>query len=153
MKKFIVVLAAMAFVFAMVSGVIAASPTTLDVGVSATVVTNCEVTGGTLAFGNINADGSDVNATATGISIKCTKGTAVTVTDNDGVGGDNTMTDGSNLLSYSTNYTPSLTGGGTGTSGTELAGTLNFRGTVLAAAAEGVPAGNYTDTIVLTLTY
>lgn len=157
MKKYLVVLAAMAFLIVMVGGAYAASPTTLDVTASATVKTNCVVSSGaTLAFGDIDADGADVNATASGISIKCTKGTVVTVADNDGLDA-NKMQSGANRLPYTTAYTASLTGGGTGGGGTELgdsaAGHLNFRGTVPVATAAGVPAGVYGDTITLTLTY
>jgi spore coat protein U-like protein len=155
MKKLLVVLTAMMMVLAMVGGAMAASPTKLDVGVSANVKTNCVVMGGTLAFGDIDADGTDVNATATGISIKCTKGTIVAVSDNDGLRGNNTMknTLTDDTLAYTTLYLPSLTGDGTGAGATDLEVALNFRGTVAAADAEGVPAGVYTDTIELTLTY
>jgi spore coat protein U-like protein len=154
MKKFLVVSAAMMMVLAMVSGAMAQSPTTLDVGVSATVNARCVVTGGTLAFGDLEAGGGDkADIAASGISIKCTNGTSVAVTDNDGVDADNTMTSGSNELPYSTSYTSSLTGAGTGVSSTDLATTLAFKGTVLEADYALVPAGAYTDTIVLTLTY
>jgi spore coat protein U-like protein len=155
MKKFLVISAAMMMVLTMVSGAMAQSPTTLDVGVSANVKTNCVVTGGTLAFGDIDADGLDKTVSAAGISIKCTKGTIVAVSDNDGVRTNNTMknTLTTDTLAYTTAYTASLLGGGTGGSGTELATALDFKGTVLAAAAEGVPAGIYEDTIELTLTY
>lgn len=155
MKKYLVVLAVMAFFVVMAGGAYAQSPTTLNVGVTANVKAKCVVTGGTLAFGDIVADGADVNATASGISIKCTKGTSVAVSDNDGSRGDNTMKHATEnqYLTYSTTYTASLTGGGTGGGGTELATALDFKGTVLAAAAEGVPAGAYADTIILTLTY
>ncbi len=152
MKKYLVVLAVMAFFVVMAGGAYAQSPTTLNVGVTAKIKTNCVVTGGTLAFGDIDADGADVNANASGISIKCTKGTSVAVSDDDGLD-SNKMQSGANRLPYTTTYTANLTGGGTGGGGTELATALDFKGTVAAAAAEGVPAGDYTDTIKLTLTY
>jgi spore coat protein U-like protein len=154
MKKYLVLLAAVMMVIAMVSGAFAASPTNVDVTASATVTSNCEVTPGTLAFGLVDADhGSSYTVTAAGLSIKCTTGTAVIVSDNNGVRGDNTMTDGTHFLPYSTTYNPSLTGGGTGTSGTELATALGFTGTITMANLSGVVAGVYGDTIQLTLTY
>jgi spore coat protein U-like protein len=154
MKKYLVILAAVMMVIAMVSGAYAASPTKVDVTASATVTSNCVVNPGTLDFGPVDADhGSSYILTASGLSIKCTTGTVVAVTDNDGLNANKMNDGGGHFLPYTTTYTTPLTGGGTGTGGTELATALNFTGTISMANLLGVVAGNYVDTIQITLTY
>jgi spore coat protein U-like protein len=158
MKKYLVILAAVMMVIAMVSGAFAGSQP-VTVGASATITTTCNVIAGTLSFGAIDGDATaDTTVSAGGsFSIKCTKGTAVTVTDDKGeneAGTQMNMKSGSDLLPYSISYTTTaLTGEGAGAGGTSIIDHLALTGTVSAAQLPGVKAGSYTDTITLTLAY
>lgn len=157
MKRFMVVLAAMALVIVMTSGAFAGS-TNLNVNSSATVTTICNVNGGTLVFGNVDADSDTTVSAGGGLSIKCTAGTSVTVTDDLGSyesGTQMRMKDaGTNYLPYSINYTKTaMTGKGAGAGGTDLNTDLNLTGTITGAQIAGVPAGSYTDVIQLTIAY
>jgi uncharacterized membrane protein len=81
MKKYLVVLAAMAFVIAMVSGAYAANNTTQTVTATATVSTICKNgTNGTLAFGTIDPGGSSaVTASSSGLTYMCSNGTTFNI--------------------------------------------------------------------------
>jgi spore coat protein U-like protein len=150
----------MMMVIAMVSGAFAAQAT-VSVNATATVTSICNVHGGTLPFGTVNADGVDVTVDAAGgISIQCTKGTSVAITNDGGLNGGsgkNLFMDGGTTtkLPYSIDYNTPLTGdGAAGTNiGAKGTGLLSLTGTVTHSAAEGVIAGNYSDTLVLTLSY
>ena len=163
MKKYLVVLAAMVMVIAMASGAYAAgvgSPKTDAVPVTATVLNNCSITGGSIAFGSVDAITNAGVTTATVVqpTIKCTKGASVLVTDdmgaNEAVAGTAParMKDGgTNYIVYSFNYTKTaLTGNGITT---DIGATLALSGILAAGALDNVPAGAYTDTLTLSIAY
>jgi len=89
MKKYLVVLAAMMMVIAMVSGAYALETTTQTVTASATVSKVCSNgTNGTLAFGTIDPGGSSpVTASSSGLTYKCSTGTSFSVTGINGATG------------------------------------------------------------------
>jgi spore coat protein U-like protein len=134
--------------------------------VSANVTANCTITAGNLAFGNVNAvSGSNYDATAT-LSIACTSGSGWSAAANLGGGPSATfatrrMTNGANTLDY-TIYTDSgrNTVWGDGTSSSSmLTGTGNGSTqsvTVYGRVPSGqttVPAGSYSDSVTVTITY
>jgi spore coat protein U-like protein len=139
----------------------ATASNTLDV--SATVTSNCAVTTTALAFGNINVTtGADFDTTG-GISVTCTNGTAWTAEADAGGGTGATtavrkMTSGSDLLNYAL-YSDSgrTTIWGTGASediastGTGVAQAMTIYGRV--PSGQTAPAGAYTDTVNVTVTY
>lgn len=143
-----------------------AGTTTSSLSVSATVTANCTVSTSPVAFGSVDVlSGSNVDATG-GVTATCTNGTAWSAAAGAGSGTGATLTSrkmsfGSNLLNYSL-YTDSgrttVWGDGSGTtatvSNTGTGGGQNF--TVYGRIASGqssVPAGGYSDTVVVTITY
>ena len=130
-----------------------------NLSVSATVVTACSVTGGTLAFGNI-ATGTitPTSGTSTGVSVTCP--TPYTVTLGQGGHWDSTNskfqvadTNG-NLIGYqlsdigggnTTWSNPSFPGSATPTS-LPIYGTLD-------GLTNGQPAGSYTDVVQIQVIY
>lgn len=92
---------------------------------------------------------SAVNASVTQPQVTCSNGTPYTITDDDGTSetglNANRMTDGTNFIAYSFNYT----GTGTGTGG---AVAMNITASVAQPDYAGKPAGVYTDTVTLTVT-
>ena len=143
-----------------------AGTATAPLNVSATVTANCTITTTPLAFGNVNTlSGSNVDGTG-GLSISCTNGTAWAASAGVGAGsgatyGSRRMTAGTDLLDYNI-YTDSgrttvwgddsgatdLIGG----TGTGLAQSVTVYGRV-GLGQTSVPAGNYTDTVSVTVTY
>jgi spore coat protein U-like protein len=144
-----------------------AATTTANMSVDATVTSNCAVSASPIAFGNVNVtSGSNADATG-GISVTCTSGTAWAAAADAGLGSGATlslrkMDDGSNLLNYAL-YTDSgrTTLWGDGAGGTTA--TVSDTGTGAAQAKtiygrvpsgqSGVPAGDYADTVTVTVTY
>jgi spore coat protein U-like protein len=140
-----------------------------NIDVTATVTANCTITAEALAFGNY--DGIVVNA-ATAVTVEsdvdvtCTQGAAATVTLGQGgsAGGastdanpDRRLTDGTNFLNYGlftenthTDEWGNTAGTGVTHTGTGSLATLVVYGIV--PAGQTVPAGNYTDTVVATIT-
>ncbi|WP_167737579.1 Csu type fimbrial protein [Sphingomonas parva] len=134
--------------------------------VSATVTANCTVTTSPIAFGAVNTlSSSNVDGTG-GVTVTCTNGTAWAASADAGSGtgatlGNRRMTAGSNQLSYNL-YTDSgrssVWGDGTGSTatvantGTGLAQDFTVYGRV-AAGQTSVPAGSYSDTVAVTITY
>jgi len=155
MKKYLAVLAGMAFLAVTAGGAYAGTADDA-VPVTATVKASCKVTSvGAIAFGDVDAvtDAGGKNATITAPEIFCTKGASVSVADDKGIRGDYTMKDaGTNMLTYSVGYTASLTGQGMGTS-IGSATYLKLTGSLASGALNDVPAGSYTDTLTLTVTY
>ena len=155
------------------AGLLAAQPalaatasSTLDV--SATVTSNCVVSTTALAFGDVDVtSGSDVDGTG-GLSVTCTSGTGWTATSDAGGSTGATLavrklSDGTNFLNYAL-YTDSArttvwgdgttvgadgTFTGTGT-GSEQASTIYGR---VPSGQTNLPAGAYTDTVNVTVTY
>ena len=137
-----------------------------DLTVEATVTSNCTVSTSALDFGSVNTlSGADVDGTG-GVTVTCTNGTDWSAAANAGTGAGATllnrrMTSGGNLLSYSlfTNAArTSVWGDGTGTTatvdntGTGAAQNFTVYGRV-AAGQTGVPAGDYEDTVAVTISY
>ena len=144
----------------------AAQAQTADLTVNATVTANCTVSTTALDFGNVNTlSGADVDGTG-GVTVTCTNGTDWSAAADAGNGSgatlaDRRMTGGGNLLSYSLFIDAARTtvwGDGTGTTatvddtGTGLAQNFTVYGRV-GAGQTGVPAGGYTDTVGVTVTY
>ena len=150
MKKMITLLMAIGML-AMASGAMAADTTT--VAVSATVTGTCKFTaGGTLSFTLDPSAGGNVNGTVTQPTFWCTKGATYTISDNDGLNKSGTthrmkhatLTE---YVPYSFTYT--TTGTGTGKS---AAITMNIASTVLEADYIDASAGNYADTVTMSIT-
>jgi spore coat protein U-like protein len=161
-KNLFVTMAAITLVIAMVGGAYAAT-TTGSVSATATVLAApgvCTISGApALGFGNVDEMSNAGGATAavTAPDIRCTNALVVGVTDDLGaneLGAQMRLTDGANFINYSISYTGSLTGGGAGVNiGDGANPELGLTAGIPAGALTGKPAGNYTDTVVLTLTY
>jgi spore coat protein U-like protein len=138
-----------------------------DIDVTATVTANCTITAEALAFGAY--DGIVVNASTplaaqSDIDVTCTQGAAAVVTLGQGgsVSGtdadpDRQLTDGSNVLNYGlfTENTHTDEWGNTAATGVNHTGTGSVATLVVYGsipAGQTVPAGNYTDTVVATIT-
>jgi spore coat protein U-like protein len=150
-----------------VAGTAYAATATGTLSSTATVTSNCTVSTTTVAFGNVDVtSGSAVNSTG-GISVTCTNGTAWAASANAGAGtgaslATRKMANGANLLNYVL-YTDSArtTVWGDGAGGTTA--TLSDTGsgsaqakTIYATVPAGqtsLPAGSYSDTVTVTITY
>jgi spore coat protein U-like protein len=159
----------------------AASTTTANLSVTATVVANCTMTTGAVAFGNYDPTVATATTAAGSLTITCTKGqtiTSIALGGGNNAGTTRQMKDtGTDLLGYSL-YQPTAGGGGTyscvytGTptpwgNGTTFGSVFTPAGTVTPGTAPGVtypvcgsiapgisvPAASYTDTVVATLTF
>jgi spore coat protein U-like protein len=140
-----------------------------DLDVTATVVANCSITADALDLGNY--DPVVVNAATaadaqSNISVTCTSGASATVTLGQGAnaGGGSTDADpdrrlanGANRLNYGlftdlahADEWGNTAGTGVAHTGTGSAATLVVYGSI--PAAQNVPAGVYTDTVVATIT-
>jgi spore coat protein U-like protein len=144
-----------------------AATATSTMDVSATVTSNCVVSTTALDFGNVDVtSGSDVDGTG-GISITCTSGADWTATADAGGSTGATLavrklTDGTNFLNYAL-YTDSartnLWGDGTTLSTQAITGTgtgTQQDSTIYGRVPSGqtsLPAGAYTDTVNVTVTY
>ena len=146
MKK-LVVLAAVAM-FLMTGSAIAANTNT--VAVTAAVVGSCTITGGSVAFGNLNAAGAGaVNGLVTQPSVTCSNLLPYTVTDDDGLNelaaNANRMASGGNFIQYAFAYTAA----GTGTGGAQ---NMDIAASIAEADYLGKAVGAYSDTVTLTVT-
>lgn len=126
---------------------------TANVTVSATVLDSCLFTSaGDLSFGGIDpTTAGPYTPVVTDVNVQCGVGDVFTITDDGGnngpAGGPFAMDDGSgNLLVYSFTYTAAGVGAGFG-----MDLPLGINGSVTQAAAQAVPAGGYSDTVVLTV--
>jgi spore coat protein U-like protein len=137
--------------------------------VTATVQSTCSATATTLAFAPYTPGGGVIANNGT-ISVKCTKNTPFTVALNGGTTAGGTIAQrlmalGANTLQYNLFTTAALTqvfGDGSGTSktvagtgaGVATATTVTVFGQLPDSAAnQAAVAGNYTDTITVTVTY
>jgi len=143
-----------------------AGTATSNLSVTATVTANCTVSTAAVAFGNVNTiSGSNVDGSG-GITVTCTNGTTWTAAAGVGSGTGATfasrkMASGGNLLNYSL-YTDSgrtsIWGDGSagnvtiGGAGNGAAQNVTVYGRV-AAGQTSVPAGSYSDTVSVTVTY
>jgi spore coat protein U-like protein len=151
---------------AALSGTAHANSTSANLSVTATVTANCSVSTSPVAFGSFNAlAGTAVDATG-GVTVTCTNGTAWTAAADAGSGTGASLAtrklgSGSNLLDY-TLYTNSgrttLWGDGTattatiGNTGSGVAQNVTIYGRIAAGQATA-PAGSYSDTVLVTITY
>lgn len=134
--------------------------------VSATVTPNCTVTTSPIAFGTVNTlSGSNVDGNG-GVSVTCTNGTAWAASAGTGSGSgaslaSRRMSSGSNVLNYNL-YTNSSrnTIWGDGTASTSTIANNGTGATQsfivygrIAAGQASVPAGNYSDTVSVTVSY
>jgi spore coat protein U-like protein len=139
---------------------------TTTMSVSATVTANCTVSATPIAFGSVNTlSGSNVDANGT-VTVSCTNGSPWTLSANAGGGSGATMavrrmTAGANTLNYTIHTTAghgTVWGDGTastatlGNTGTGAAQTVTVYGRVFSGQT-GVPAGSYSDTVNVTVTY
>lgn len=145
----------------------AAGSTSDTLDVSATVTSNCTVSAGTVAFGNVDVTtGAAVDGTGT-IAVTCTSGTAWSAAADAGSGTGATldtrkMVNGANLLNYAL-YTDearsNVWGDAADANTVKISGTGNgtaqsstIYGRVL-ANQNSLPAGAYADTVTVTVTY
>lgn len=138
-----------------------------NMAVSASVAANCTISAGALAFGSVDTlSATAVTGTAT-VAIACTNGTTWSTTADVGTGPGATFasrrlrTAGGDVLNYSlftdagrtivwgdgTSSSSAIPGTGTGTNQNV---TIYGR---IPAGQTGAPAGNYTDTVSVTITY
>jgi spore coat protein U-like protein len=139
-----------------------------SLAVSASIANNCTVGTSTMAFGAYDPVGTNASTalTATGtVALTCIKNDSTTITL--GLGNNSThasgttraMTDGaSDYLSYELytssarstvwNTTNTVAYTGTGTSGT-----VSVYGTIPAGQGVAQPAGSYTDSVAITVTF
>ena len=144
-----------------------AADTGSSLGVNATVSANCSVSTTPVAFGTVDAtSGQAVQGTGS-ISVTCTNGTAWTASADAGAGSGadlvtRRMADGANLLDYSL-YTDSartqLWGDGIegvtalfSDTGSGVAQIKTVYG-LIQGGQTGAPAGEYVDTVQVTVTY
>lgn len=147
-----------------------AATTTANLSVTATVAANCTVTTSALAFGAYDPVNTNLSTALLGtgtISVRCTNGSAATLELDQGLNAAAGSTasaplrrlkSGSNHLSYSLfSDAPRTvvwaTGGPQSVShtGTGNVTALTVYGSV--AAGQQVPAGSYSDTVVVTVTF
>lgn len=132
--------------------------------VTATVNASCSISANPLAFGGYDPFSASPNDALTTLSATCTATTPYTVGLNAGTGSGATvatrkMTSSSNTLNYSLYQDAARTTVWGSTIGTDtVAGTgigtaqsLTVYGRI--PASQNVPAGNYNDTIIVTITY
>jgi len=145
-----------------------AGTATSNLDVSANVNATCSITTNPVAFGDYNpSNPSDANASGT-VTTTCTVGSPATITLGEGQNANSGSTaanparrlsvDGTNFLEYflyqdSNRTTVWGNAGGTGvdTTGTGTPQALIVYGTI--TAAQSVPPGAYTDTVVATVTF
>lgn len=132
--------------------------------VTATVIASCSVTADDLAFGDYDPVSSSPLSGATTIEVTCTNGTGYVVSLDEGAGvgasiAERLMTSGSDTLSYTLFRDAAHTqvwGNASGVdtvdgTGTGVAEVLDVYG--LVEALQTAPAGAYTDSVTVTVTY
>lgn len=132
--------------------------------VSATVVAACAVSASNLSFGNYNPTLGAPNENQTSMLVTCTNGASYNVGLDAGAGSGATaasrkMMQSSNALTYTLYRDSNRTlvwGDSVGSdtlasSGTGAQQTINIYGRI--AAAQTAPAGSYSDTITVTVTF
>jgi spore coat protein U-like protein len=162
---------AMACILILCAGSAFAGTATSNLPVSAVVSANCTVTGGAgLAFGAYDpvvTNAAAPLAGSTNISATCTNGSPATITLSQGAnaaGGSTAaaplrqMTVGGNFLAYSLfqDNANTIVWGDTPATGEAYTGTgVSTTVTVfgLVGAGQNVPAGTYTDTVLITITF
>ena len=159
MKKSLVVMAAIAIVIAMVSGAWASGSATVNA--KAKVVDVCVLSGtADIDFGSLDANTNAAGVpnigltNAASMSLWCTNGAAVTISmDNgahwDGVASTRRLSDaGTGYIAYTLAGTTAMTGGG---KSSNLISAWDLQGSIPAGALDNSPAGNYTDSVLVTV--
>lgn len=164
MKKYFGVAAAIAIFIASVAGAYAATGTS-TVGATATITNICVVSGGSIAFGSLDpTTAGPYLGGVTNPSLWCTTSDGILGTDNGGENGTTGGTpvtgatwrlkSGSNYIPYTLTYTSALTGAGKSSDiGGQGGGKLSIAASIAAGAIDNVPAGAYSDSVILTFTY
>lgn len=169
-KKSLLATALIALAGFSLSATAASSPQTTTFQVTATVVASCVVTSTNIAFGNYDPTATGALTANGAVTAKCTKGSVVNVElgqgSNAGTGSTGAvparqMKNGTNFLPYNI-YTTSggTTEWGTGTANRPASQTAASANTALTFPTYGslpagtdVPAGNYTDSVIATVTF
>jgi spore coat protein U-like protein len=150
MKKFTAVLIVISMI-AMAGVAMAVDTATVDV--SATVVGTCKfISGGSVSFMLDPSAGGNVSGTVVQPQFWCTRGASYTITDDDGFyesGTTHRMKHASSeeYIPYSFDYTASGTG-----NGPNNPITMDIASSVVAADYLDALAGDYADTVTLTIT-
>ena len=159
-RTMLVAVAAVTIVIAMVGGVFAAGSTPITVNATATIVTKCVVGGlPTIDFGSLDPSVTGPYlGTVTNPTLWCSSGDSVSVADNGGQNGvagvSWKLKSGANLIPYTLTYsTPIIGAGKTVDIGGQGAGKLGITASIPAGNIDTVPAGTYTDAVILTFTY
>jgi len=154
-----------AFASAVPDAAVAGTQST-TMGVTATVTANCTISATPVAFGSVDTlSGANVDANGT-VTVSCTNGAPWTLSADAGGGSGATMavrrmTFGANTLNYTIHTTAghgTVWGNGTsstatiGGTGTGAAQTVTVYGRIFSGQT-GVPAGSYSDTVNVTVTY
>lgn len=152
MKKLMVLVVAV-MVFLLTAGTAMAADTQ-TVAVTASVTGVCQfLTGGSMSFTLDPSAGGAVGGTVTQPTFWCTRGTAYTITDDDGlyeIGANaNRLRHGVTITEFMP-YTLTYTAAGTG-AGRNSAITMDIAGQVAAVDYLDALAGNYGDTVTLTV--
>lgn len=148
-----------------ISTAASAATTTTTFEVSSYVSAACTLSAAALAFGGYDPASSTAKDGASSLTVTCTTGTGYTVSLDEGIGSGATiaqrkMNDGGtnnmNYALYSDAGRSTLWGETIGVdtvagTGSGAAQTLNVYGRI--PALQALPAGTYTDTITVTLTY
>ena len=128
---------------------------TTTVDVTANVVGTCRfISPGTMAFGLLDpASGGDVNANVNQPSFWCTKGASYTISDDNGFNPSGTLyrmklSDADEFIIYEFTYTEKTGTGNGPTNPIEM----NIAGKILEDNYKNASAGEYSDTVTLTIT-
>lgn len=147
-----------------------AGTSTSNLGVTATVVSSCSITAGTVAFPNYDTvTGTQIDGQGT-VTVSCSKGAITTITLGQGANANTGSTDvlplrrmkntsTTDMLSYSlySDATRLLTWGNTALTGkayipaSATPTDINVYGRI--TALQDVPAGSYADTVVATISF
>ena len=144
-----------------------ATDATSSLDVNATATANCTVSTAAVAFGNVDVTAGQAAQGTGSVIVTCTNGTAWSAAADAGAGtgaslSNRKMTSGANLLGYGLftdaghtqvwgdgvgGSTALFSGTGSGTAQTKTVYGL------IPAGQSGVPAGDYADTVQVTVTY
>lgn len=165
MKPSVRIIAGCTLCAALAPGLALAATTTTTFNVTATVIDVCAVSAGNLSFGTYSPiAGSALDGTST-ITVTCSLGTAYNLRLDGGTNGSGVSArqmlraSGTELMNYSLYRDPARTNNWGQTDNTDTVsatGTgLNQDHTVYGRipASENVPAGSYSDTVTVTVSY
>lgn len=161
--RWIVAALGVAAVMVMTPATVSADTQTANLSVSATVVSSCVISSGSLSFGNYDPTSSSNVDQSASFNVACTKGTSATVGLGLGAnasGSTRRMTNGADHLSYEL-YKESGRTNVWGNAGGDLVSlgaaasngnqSLTVYGRI--TGSQNVGSGNYSDTVVMTVTF